>query len=239
MVGSEVRLGLLSDIHANKPALEAVLRALEGVDKIFCVGDLVGYYTDPNGVIAKLLECDITFIIGNHDWYLNNAPPKPNRLLRQSIQFTSSVILPEYRRMLADKPSQLHFELDGVRISLYHGSPWDTLEEYIYPDYPHFERFDDIDADVIILGHTHHAMIRSLNNRLLVNPGSCGQPRDNDWRAACAVLDTQTRSVQIVRVEYDINSVVRSVHSCGLDAYFAKALLRYYPEKIDRQDERK
>ena len=223
---------MIADIHSNKPALQAVLGALDGLDMIYCIGDLTGYYTDPNGVISMLLEHHVDFIIGNHDWYLRNPPRQPSQLLHQSIEFTLSQILPEYRQLLTDSPSQMQFRLGGVLISMYHGSPWDTLEEYVYPNYPHFENFADMDADTIILGHTHYPMVRNINSRLLVNPGSCGQPRDEDWRASCAVLDTNTLDVEIIRVKYDISQVVDSVYTFGLDRDFSDALLKHYPRGI-------
>jgi len=233
MVDGKMKLGLIADLHSNEPALKAVLDTLSFADRILCAGDIVGYYTDPNNVISNLLEHDVTYIVGNHDWYLDNPPDKPNQLLSQSIEFTRSVIIPSYRQLLADAPSQVQLEIDGIKMAMYHGSPWDSLEEYIYPDYPHFEKFADVESDVIVLGHTHYPMIRRINGRLLINPGSCGQPRDNDWRASCAILDTKSIDVSIIRVEYDVDQVIRSIQSFGLDMQFANALIRRYTKQID------
>jgi putative phosphoesterase len=227
-----VKIGLIADIHANRVALRAVFDVLQSVDLLLCAGDLTGYYTDPNGVISDLLDQSVQFIVGNHDWYLDNPPNAPNQVLRQSIEFTRSQLLLEYRRLLANTRSQLRLEADGIQIAMYHGSPWDPLEEYVYPDYPHFERFVEIDADVIVLGHTHYPMIREICGRLLINPGSCGQPRDRDLRASCAVLDTQTVAAQIVRVDYDVEQVIASIRSFGLDRRLAQALISRYPEDV-------
>jgi putative phosphoesterase len=220
-----MKIGLISDPHGNRVALRAVLDALRGVDLVVCAGDLTGYYTDPNGVISDLLEHGVQFIVGNHDRYLHNPPRAPDRVLRQSIEFTRSCLAPEYRRLLADSPAHLRLALDGLRIAMYHGSPWDPLAEYVYPDYAHFERFAGLNVEVVVLGHTHRPMVRRLGGCLLVNPGSCGQPRDGDPRASYAVLDTRSLAARIERVTYDIDQVIASVRSCGLDLSIAKALV--------------
>lgn len=217
-----MRIGLVSDIHGNLPALRATLDALGGVDAIVCPGDLTGYYTEPNRVISTVLDSGMRFIIGNHDWYLDDPPSDPNALLRESIEFARSRVSPEYRRLLADSPKHMELECDGSRVAVYHGSPWDHLEEYVYPDYTHFERFEEVDADVIVLGHTHHPIVRRMGDRLLINPGSCGQPRDGDPRAACAVLDTRERTCEIVRVQYDTEPVIAGLREHGLDMRLAK-----------------
>ncbi len=220
-----MKIGLVADIHANRPALTAVLRELQGVDRIWCSGDITGYYPDPNGVITDLLAHRVETIKGNHDWYLENPPSSPNAFLHQSISHTLSWITPEYRLLLQDLPLEKTWELDGLRIKMYHGSPWDILEEYIYPDYSHFERFLALEADIIILGHTHYPILREIQGRMIINPGSCGQPRDGDTRAAFAVLDTQTRAVDFRRVAYDASPLRQSIR----DLFLNEELLNYLP----------
>jgi len=220
-----MKIGLIADIHANRPALTSVLRELRGVDRIWCAGDITGYYPDPNGVINDLLAHRVEAIKGNHDWALESPPPSPNALLRQSITKTLSWIQSEYKRLLHNLPLEKTWDLDGLHIKMYHGSPWDILEEYIYPDYNHFDRFAALDADIIILGHTHYPMLREIQGKTVINPGSCGQPRDGDTRAAFAVLDTQTRAVDFQRVAYDASPLRQSIRDLGLN----EKLLSYLP----------
>lgn len=220
-----MKIGLVADIHANRPALMAVLQELHDVDHIWCAGDITGYYPDPNGVISDLLEHHVEAIKGNHDWYLESPPSAPNAFLLQSISHTLSWIKPEYKQLLQNLPLEKNCELDGLRIKMYHGSPWDILEEYIYPDYGNLDRFAELDADIIILGHTHYPMLREIQGRVVINPGSCGQPRDGDTRAAFAVFDTQTRTVAFRRVAYNALLLKQAIRSLGLN----EKLIRYLP----------
>jgi putative phosphoesterase len=216
------------------PALEATLRKLRDVDALVCAGDLTGYYTWPDEVVAELIERGVRFIAGNHDRYLQSAPPNCGPLLAQSIEFTRRRLSPKNATLLAEKTCSAAMTFDGVRLAVFHGSPWDAQEQYIYPDFAGFDRFAGVDADVIVLGHTHRPMLREVAGRLVVNPGSCGQPRDGDDRAAYAVLDTATRQVSFGRVEYDIDAVAAAVDRAGLDERLKQMLRRSKPLVTER-----
>lgn len=218
-------IGLISDIHANRAALKAVLEALAGVDQIWCAGDITGYYPDPNGVIDDLTKYDVDCIKGNHDWYLESPPEITNDILQQSLNLTLSRITPANKHALQQLPLSKTYHLDGLCIRMYHGSPWDILEEYIYPDYTHFEKFLELAPDIIILGHTHYPMIKQIKHKMVINPGSCGQPRDGDTHASYAVLDTLKRSVSFNRISYDASALRKFIQTLKLD----KKLLKYLP----------
>jgi putative phosphoesterase len=221
-----MRIGLISDVHANLQGLRAVLGELKQVDSILFAGDLTGYYTRPNEVISELMERNVQMICGNHDRYLQQPPEKPNDLLRQSIAFTRTVISKDSIDLLGALPCHRQIVLDGIRITLFHGSPWDPLEQYIYPDYGDWEQFDEVDGDLIVLGHTHRPMERRIGNKIIVNPGSCGQPRDRDRRAAYAIFDSESREVEFHRVTYDIDAVIREIRMARLDDRLASMLCR-------------
>jgi predicted phosphodiesterase len=125
-------------------------------------------------------------------------------------------------------PTFFNKELNGIKIKMYHGSPWNFLEEYIYPDYKHFEKFQDLDADLIILGHTHVPFINYVNKMIIFNPGSCGQPRDKDDRASYGVFQTDDRSLEIKRVEYDVNRVIQAAKADDIDSQIIHMLERNY-----------
>ncbi|MBN2562492.1 MAG: metallophosphoesterase family protein [Phycisphaerae bacterium] len=227
-----MRIGLIADLHANPAALEAVLaELLPRTERILCAGDLTGYYTEPNEVIRMLMRAEVSFIIGNHDRYIEESPESTNAILARSIELTRERLSPDLRSLLAKRDPTLRLELDGRRIAMFHGSPWDPLEAYVYPDYPDFDLLSEVDADVIVLGHTHRPFAREVAGRLVVNPGSCGQSRDGDPRASCAILDTMRVDVTFVRVAYDNADILNEIKRFGLDDRLARYLAPMRPSE--------
>lgn len=211
-----MQIGLISDIHANIDALHAVLAALDGVDQIICAGDLTGYYTHPGEVVDEIRKRRIQTLAGNHDVYLTHPPVNPNNLLRASIEFTHRHLDAAQEQFLAGLPVERWVTIDGVRLAIFHGSPWNPKEEYIYPDYKNFHNFETIEADIIVMGHTHRPMHVKVGDRLVVNPGSVGQPRDGDRRASFAILDTSSRHVRFERAAFDMEAVEAQASQAGL-----------------------
>jgi putative phosphoesterase len=214
-----MRVGIVSDVHGNLAGLDAALAALGPVDHVLFGGDLLGYYFDSAAVVDRLQELSALCILGNHDVYFLShigeaktlAPPvnipSPAAYLerygpaleRAAVELGASRI-----EWIAGLSPQRTIELGGKRILLTHGSPWRPVDEYVYPDHDHFERFGTVDADVVVMGHTHRPLVRREGKVLLVNPGSCGQPRDYDSRAAGAVLEIgEGVSCEIRRAAYD------------------------------------
>lgn len=196
-----MKIGLISDIHANSQGLEAVIDKMRSCEVILCAGDITGYHTSVNEVFNILEENDILFILGNHDGYLlQESIEDLHPLLKKSVEYTRGEISEDNLERL--RRTSFHYSglFDGMRIKMYHGSPWDMMEEYVYPDYARFERFEKISADLIILGHTHIPFMRGN----IVNPGSCGQPRDDDPRASYGILQTETAKITLSRVEYNL-----------------------------------
>jgi len=222
-----MKIGLISDIHANIYALRSVLKKLEGVDFILCAGDITGYYPFVNEVFEELEKYSVVFIKGNHDVHLCGDKIKYlNQIELKSFEYTKNHITNINLDKLKNTPIQLELSIDGLKIVMFHGSPWDKLEEYVYPDYPDFEKFEKVDADVIILGHTHYPMIKQIGGKLIINPGSCGQPRDYDPRASFAVFDTLTKNVVIERVKYDVERVCEVVKELSFDNKLIEILKR-------------
>ena len=94
--------------------------------------------------------------------------------------------------------------MDNQCIAGFHASPWSFLEEYIYPDYPYFDRFESLPWDYVLLGHTHYPLIKKVGRVTIINPGSCGQPRQGNYRANAAILDSLTGNVKFLNLDYDI-----------------------------------
>ena len=225
-----MRIGLLADPHGNAPGTAAALHALaeETVDRILVAGDIVGYYPDVCEVIDLLRVNECVCVNGNHDRYLLGRDARSLESWSTYRDYASRLLSAEQRAWLADLPMQRELLLDGRRILLCHGSPWQP-DEYIYPDRPDWSAFHAYDVDVVVMGHTHIPFVRREGSALLMNPGSCGQPRDYDPRAAYATLDTTDLAVTFGRVEYDVAQIVARVRALGFDSRLADILTRTRP----------
>jgi putative phosphoesterase len=206
-----MKLLLISDLHGNIEALDAVLNGVKH-DMIVCMGDLVDYGPDPRATIDWLRSNKIPAIRGNHD----NAVAlhvdcgcgyKYKHLSEATREYTWSQITENEEKFLLSLPLNLDLTFDGLKIRAIHGSP-ESFFDYIYPDTTS-EKVEqwmaDLSCDFLLAGHTHVPMIRKLSKLTLLNPGSVGQPRDGDWRTSCMVFDTVTQKPEIVRLEYDLN----------------------------------
>lgn len=212
-----MKIAFISDIHSNKHGLLKVLNHINKVDSIICAGDITGYYPFPNEVIKLLIENKVISIIGNHDNYLlnGNAPQNANLLVKDSVKLTKKIITKESIKYLKSLPTSLNLVIDNKRVLVCHGSPWDNLEERVYPDYSNFERFNNIDSDVIVLGHTHYPMIKNIGNKTIINPGSCGQPRDYNMLSNI-IWDTDRNNFIIQRIKWDIEKFKKEALKKGI-----------------------
>jgi putative phosphoesterase len=232
-----VKLGLISDIHGNAAALEAVLRAAraQGVERILFAGDCVGYYYEPHRCLGLLAEWDVTAVRGNHENMLREVIAQPSlaegfrRRYGSGLSTAVSVLSPSQLDFLAGLPVQQKLEIDGTSITLCHGAPWDT-DEYVYPDASEalLERCAAAGGAYVVMGHTHYRFTARFGSTSLVNPGSVGQPRDRMPGAAWGLLDTMTGEFHQFTEEYDIESVAS--HARLVDPH-----LPYLWEVLERQ----
>lgn len=230
-----MRYLVISDIHANLPAFHIVLHDVVRFDKIWCLGDLVGYGPNPDGVIERISELSHVCVVGNHDWgALGQTDPFVfNRDAREALLWTQRQLLSENRDYLADLPKTLRIE-DYL---LVHGSPREPIWEYLLDTQRAKRSFLAADFRVAFVGHTHLPMVfewldssreaRLLSpsleeplkldgRRLIINPGSVGQPRDGDPRAAYGILDTESRTFEFHRVDYPIEITQERMRARGL-----------------------
>jgi putative phosphoesterase len=184
-----MRIGIVSDIHCNVAGLEEALALMGDVDEVICAGDSIYQYRFSNEVVRLLRRRGARTILGNHEEVF--LSPHGERA-RSSPTLDRAEL-----DWLAGQPLDVRTRVDGKTLVVVHGSPWEPRREYLYPHSPTLARFEDFDADIVILGHTHYQMETRIGRTLVINPGSAGESRDarNDYHLSFAVLDTQTDQV--------------------------------------------
>jgi putative phosphoesterase len=217
-----MKVAILADIHANIYALEATLADCEKeeVSHFIVAGDLVGYYYWPKPVVQRLMhDTRVTCIRGNHEDMLMEAIDNSSAADRYRQKYGSGFdvcresLCEDQLKWLCNLPSTVEITLEGAHFSVHHGSPSST-NEYIYPDATQevLARCHD-SSDFTILGHTHYAFMHDLDGRILLNPGSVGQPRDFGGQACYAVVDLANRAFRFKRIPYDVSPVVTAAQA--------------------------
>lgn len=208
---------VLADVHGNIDALRTVWSRLDDtVEAVLFLGDLAGYYPWVEECRELLCTRDVVGVRGNHDEVLlhcvdQGSVPSPvyearyGSALRRALESVTADTVGFLRSL----PRRRTHAVDGRTVELVHGAPWDPMEGRVYPDFDGWVRFDDIDADAILLGHTHYPLVRTVNGTLVVNPGSVGQPRDRSALASYAVLDPEGPVANIERVAFDPAATIR------------------------------
>lgn len=243
-----MRYALISDIHGNLPALEAVLADIGARDDIggtFHLGDLVGYGSSPNEVVARLQTDAIPGISGNYDSTVamdykhcgcRADTPRDEELAHMSFEWTRANVTPETKAFLGSLPFRadlrpLGGHISGPTITLVHATP-DSNLVYVTED-----RSDDFlrkmaaraglkSGDAICFGHTHKPWHREVDGIQFVNTGSVGRPKDGDWRACWVLFDSAMANVgvEIIRVPYDVDAAVAGIEAAGLPSEFGQVL---------------
>jgi putative phosphoesterase len=234
------RVAIITDLHANLPALETVLARVDElpIEAIYCGGDLVGYGPHPNEACHLIEERAIPTIYGNYDYAIGRDLEdcgcayidKHDREIGQlSVDWTLAHTNDRAKAFMRELPFDLRFELAGRRVRLVHGSPR-KVNEYLFEDKPArtFERIAALaDCDVLAFGHTHKPWRHEYGGVLFVNCGSVGKPKDGDPRASFAVFDegADGLEVRIERVAYDALAVAREMRAVGLPDELADKLV--------------
>lgn len=238
-----MRILVLSDIHANFPALEAVLSdAADAWDEIWCLGDSIGYGPNPNECVGKMQELASVCLIGNHDQaglgLLDVTGFNP--IARRAVEWTQAELSAETTAYL----NQLDAKQVLGDFTLAHGSPRDPIWEYVLDTVTAFENLSHFETPVCFIGHSHvslHFIFHDINGmsinpasydsplqldhrRFIINPGSVGQPRDLDPRASYGILDTELMTWQARRVAYDIAETQRRILATALPPQCASRL---------------
>lgn len=187
------------------------------VEKKICLGDLVGYFHQSIEVLEEMMRSKIPTLLGNHEAYLLGKSSCPSDKWQFiSLEYVKNKMSESQRLWLSSLPSSLEEMLDGKRVAYFHGSPWNPLEEYVYPDYPSFDRFSSVAWDYVFLGHTHYPLMKRAGKCMIINPGSCGQPRQGDYRACAAIVDISNNSVEFLNLKYDIKKFLSEARKFGI-----------------------
>lgn len=213
-------IAIISDIHANLPALRAVLADIHKrkVKRIFCLGDLVGYGEQHVPVLHLTLARCEAVVKGNHDEVvaLGEIPVHYQERARQTLRQAINELSIHERKMLHELPTHNDLSLDNKKAYMVHGGPEFPLDQYIYPtdeeDYQStFDFMELIDVDVLFHGHTHIPYVRHQSGRVICNPGSVGDPRDKDKRPSYILFDMEILNAQLVRVSYEAMPVIPKI----------------------------
>ena len=215
-----MKVGVISDIHGNHYALEAVLETAknEGITKLLVLGDLVGYYYHPELVLKLLSEWDYENIKGNHevlfqDLKENKIDPevlkeKYGRGHEQALKNMDDTT----QEWLFALPEQKSTIIDGVSFQMNHGSPW-RIDEYIYPDasLEQLEKCNSDTHDFVLIGHSHYAFSHQCSHSILINCGSVGQSRQKGGQAYWYVINTADKSFEIKATPYETSDLLKEI----------------------------
>ena len=187
-----MKIGIVSDLHCNLQGLELALQAMDDVDELLCLGDSIFEYQFSNAVVARLKQRRAHIIQGNHEEVFM-SPAGIRARQRSDID-------PALLGFLAAQPHRRYLELAGKRLLLVHSTPWEPRGEYVHPHSAKLDRFAEVDADVVLYGHTHCQVVKRIGGVLVINPGSAGDARDsrNGRQLSCAVLDTVSEEVRMI-----------------------------------------
>lgn len=227
-----MRIAVISDIHSNIYALEAVLDDIENrnVDLVACTGDLVGYGTRPNEVINTIRKKKVLTIMGNYDDAIGNYKivcgcdypnPKDVEKAGLSMQFTSSETTDENKKYLSNLPKEATLTFNNKTIKLVHGSTR-LINEYLKENSEEAkEVMNELDEDILVCGHTHIPYTKYYGEKLLINAGSVGKPKTNNPKANYVIIEINNEDnlsnskslvgVEIIEVNYDFEKAAREI----------------------------
>lgn len=239
-----MRTLVISDVHANLTALEAVIKDAANFDRVFCLGDLVGYGPDPNECIRLISSLpNLHCLMGNHDAAVLGFIKSSNFNweAQQALSLQATMLSEESRHFL----ECLELEKDVSGIHMVHGSPRNPIWEYILDSFTALENFNAFSTQICLIGHSHVPSIFELNQaekvrlllpghgdlwqserRFILNPGSVGQPRDRNPKAAYLIFDDHEQTWQFRRVKYNVAEVQKRILQAGLIEKHAQRLER-------------
>ncbi|EHQ24402.1 metallophosphoesterase family protein [Mucilaginibacter paludis] len=239
-----MKIALFSDIHANLPAFEAMLKDMDNrkPDAVFCLGDLVGYNIWPNEIIAEIRKRGIATLTGNHDLKVQGLDDA--NLDTSGLKYAYHIVHPKHIEYLGTLPAHIRLDYQNLNILMVHGSPR-KVDEYVLENMDEalvLEMMQQAGADVLCGGHSHKPYQRIIScedgrHRHVINAGSVGKPKDGDARGCYVMLTLGNRShrsqkdsilVEFIRFDYDIEAAATAIEDSPLPNELADMLRRAY-----------
>ena len=226
-----MKICIFSDIHGNGSAFRVAYEMLisEHADIYLFLGDLCGYYFDQKEIFYMLQTIpNLVALKGNHDSFFLRIINKDEELRQTYMKLYGNSM----ENLLCEDVSGLvqwlsslpeSYSLKKLGLAGYHGSPWSTLEGYVYSDSP-LEKFNDYPASIFVLGHTHYPMVRTIDDKLIVNPGSLGQPRNGGW-PTYATIDFPGQDIKFREVFYNKDVLIRQIDELDNNNHYLKEVL--------------
>lgn len=211
-------IALISDVHGNFIALKEVLKEIDrlGIKEVYCLGDVTGYYLQVNECCDELRKRGIKCVLGNHDWHLISGTYSRSKTANHCLDYQRKIITQENLNWVASFPAHRKLE----ELAMVHGGWNNPIDEYLTE--PTAEYFVSIMGRFFASGHTHKQLLTTFSNKTYCNPGSVGQPRDSDVRAAFAIFDG--KNFELKRVEYDIEALCKLMDAAGFSEYYYNRL---------------
>lgn len=223
-----MKILFISDIHSNYEALKKLDKYIQGVDKVFCLGDIIGYYCEVNEVIEYLRKNKIICIAGNHDRYIISENEIKGKILNESVwfglEYAKKKITLENLNWLKELPTSISYVLDGISILCCHGSPWDVTNEYLYSNkLERLNQLKEFNFNIISFGHTHRKeLIKLSKKKFILNPGSVGQARDKLGKVCATIFDTSTLNFKNIELKYNFHKIIKKAEDNGAKEYIYK-----------------
>lgn len=204
-----MKIAIISDIHANYEALKEIKPYLKSADIFICLGDIIGYYPQVNEVIDFLRQNRVICISGNHDEYLidNKNTENFNDSVAFGIKYARENINNDNLCWLKTLKSNYELSYENKKLFFCHANPWNNYE-YLYKDSLLLDKLNETEHDLIAFGHTHRFYFDN-KNKILINPGSIGQSRDNPGYVEFVIFDTKSEEIIKYDIKYDFNKTMR------------------------------
>ena len=227
---SQPEVAVLSDIHANLYALQAVIGDAQkrGIHFFLNAGDLIGFGPCPNEVIELLHANNVISVIGNFDLEVLSKDEKGKKEAGMALQYARKQLSCSCRNYLLSLPHKLKLDVAGKTVFMTHGTP-ESIDDHLYNDTPEERLLEiayDTEADVIITGHSHEPYTREVDGKVFLNPGSVGRPSDGNPQASYAISRFNPFKTEMIRVDYDVPAAADALRRKGLPESFSQMLLR-------------